>query len=112
MSVSLPLAPEKKLVVTYRVEPGCLGPAGADHIERFCTFAERGVSNVDADFVHWHITPRYDKNLAEMHYSVNGKELTHDKADKYLGVFKKNLDDFESHLQDRLALLIDYYWKR
>ena len=112
MGISLPLPSDKKLIVTYRVEPGCLGPEGADHIKAFCTFAEKGVADVDADFVHWHIIPRYDKTLPEMHYAVNNKELTHDQADQYLNVFQKGLDEFECHLQDKLALLIDSYWER
>ena len=29
------LSDEKKIRVMYRVEPGCLGPEGADHIEDF-----------------------------------------------------------------------------
>ena len=112
MPSEAPLAPQHKLEVTYRVEPGCLGPEGPEHVERFCHFAERGVSTLDADYIHWHITPRYDKSLPEMHYSVNGKPLSHDKADQYLNVFQKSLDEFEGHLQDNLAILIDYYWKR
>ncbi len=112
MSIALPLPEDKKLMVTYRVEPGCLGPKGKDHIEAFCDYAEKGVADVDADFVHWHITPRYDKTLSEMQYSVNSKKLSHDKADKYLNVFDKHLDEFEGHLQDKLAVLIDTYWKR
>ena len=29
-----------QLAVIYRVEPGCLGPEGAAHIEGFCQFAQ------------------------------------------------------------------------
>lgn len=112
MNHNLPLPQSKKLVVTYRVEPGCLGPEGKNHVDSFCQLAEKGVASVDSDFIHWHITPRHDKNLAEMHYSVNGKELNHDMADKYLNVFGKNLDEFEGHLHENLALIIDFYWKR
>ncbi|MFT5420796.1 MAG: hypothetical protein ACI9D5_001547 [Candidatus Endobugula sp.] len=31
-------------------------------------------------------------------YSVSGKQLSHDKADKYLHLFGKNLDEFEDHI--------------
>ena len=112
MNATLPLPDEKKLMVTYRVEPGCLGPTGANHIRKFCKYAEKEVADLDADFVHWQIAPRFSKAIAEMRYTVNRKELTHDKADKYLEVFGKNLDEFESHLQDRLAVLIDSYFER
>ena len=112
MNTSLPLPAEKKLMVTYRVEPGGLGPAGANHIRKFCKYAEKEVADLDADFIHWQIAPRFSKTVAEMRYTINRKELTHDKADKYLAVFGKNLDEFEAHLQDRLAVLIERYFDR
>ncbi|MFT6898769.1 MAG: hypothetical protein ACJA13_003196, partial [Paraglaciecola sp.] len=45
MPTSLPLPLYKKLTVTFRVEPGCLGPDGISHIEAFCKFAKREVAN-------------------------------------------------------------------
>ncbi len=89
MSNSLSLPKEKKLTVTYRVEPGCLGPKGADHIEKFCLFAQKQVESIDADFVHWEIVPRYDKSLPEMQYQIGKKRLSHDKAATYLQLFGK-----------------------
>ena len=35
--------------------------------------------------------------------------MNHDQADKYLGVFGKSLDEFEGHLDDQLANLIDEF---
>ena len=96
-------------MVLFRVEPGCLGPDGIEHIEKFCNFAEIEVANVDADFVHWDIVPRFDKTLPEIEYRISHKRLTHDKALKYLSLFDKNLDEFEEHLNDKLALLIDEF---
>ena len=112
MSLDLPLPMYKKLTVTFRVEPGCLGPDGADHIENFCKFAKKEVASLDSDFVRWIITPRYDKSLPETEYTTNNKRLDHDKAEKYLQVFSKELDDFEEHLQDKLSVLIDEYHGR
>jgi translation initiation factor 2 alpha subunit (eIF-2alpha) len=112
MGLSLPLPLYKKLTVTFRVEPGCLGPDGAEHIEEFCKYAKKEVAQLDADFVRWVITPRYDKSLPETEYKTNNKKLDHDKAEKYLRVFEKELDDFEEHLQDKLAELIDEYHGR
>ncbi|MFT6386758.1 MAG: hypothetical protein ACJAUP_000126 [Cellvibrionaceae bacterium] len=112
MNIALPLTSKKKLSVICRVEPGCLGPTGVDHIEQFCHLAEKGVARVDADFVHWHITPRYNKSLCEMNYSVDGKDLSHDKAEKYLQLFQKDLDEFEGHLQENLANMINLYLNR
>jgi translation initiation factor 2 alpha subunit (eIF-2alpha) len=112
MGLSLPLPLYKKLTVTFRVEPGCLGPDGAEHIEGFCKYAKKEVAQLDADFVRWVITPRYDKSLPETEYKTNNKKLDHDKAEKYLRVFEKELDEFEEHLQDKLAELIDEYHGR
>lgn len=112
MGLSLPLPLYKKLTVTFRVEPGCLGPDGVEHIEEFCKYAKKEVAQLDADFVRWVITPRYDKSLPETEYKTNNKKLDHDKAEKYLRVFEKELDEFEEHLQDKLAELIDEYHGR
>jgi hypothetical protein len=48
----LPLPMYKKLTVTFRVGPGCLGPDGIDHIEGFCKFAKKEVDGLDSDFIH------------------------------------------------------------
>ena len=109
MKIKLPLDQDKKLFVIFRVEPGCLGPQGVGHVADFCITAQKLVENIDADFVHWEISPRHDKDLPEMEYKLINKKLTHDKAAKYLALFDKNLDEFESHLHDKLALLIDEY---
>lgn len=112
MNDHLPLPLYKKLTVTFRVEPGCLGPDGINHIESFCKFAKKEVANLDSDFVRWVITPRFDKTLLETEYKTNNKRLDYDKAQKYLQVFGKELDEFEEHLQDRLSVLIDQYLGR
>ena len=112
MKTKLPLPQDKKLTVLFRVEPGCLGPDGKDQIEEFCRFAQTEVESVDSDFVHWDIVPRYDRSLSEMQYKISNKKLTHDKAAQYLQMFKKSLDEFEGHLHEKLALLVDQYLGR
>lgn len=109
MNIKLPLDQDKKLLVIFRVESGCLGPQGAEHVADFCLAAQKVVDNIDADFVQWEITPRHDKDLPEMEYKLVNKKLTHDKAAKYLSLFNKDLDEFEGHLHDKLALFIDEY---
>lgn len=111
MKQILPLPENKKLLVTYRVEPGCLGPSGAEHISKFCEFTQAKIQSLDDDYIIWDITPRNDKTLPEMQYSVLGKRITQTQAEKYLAVFGKNLDEFEGHLVDHLAVLIDEYMK-
>jgi hypothetical protein len=112
MHVSLPLPLYKKLTVTFRVEPGCLGPDGPVHIEGFCQYAKQHVAALHSDFVRWRIVPRYDKSLPETDYKTNNKRLDHLKARQYLGVFDQELDAFEAHFQDELARLIDLYLGR
>ncbi len=109
MSAVSELPKEKKLTVTYRVEPGCLGPGGVDLIENFCLFAASEMKGIDSGFIHWNLVPRFDKSLPEMAYEVLGKRMTHQQAEKYLGVFGKNLDELEGHLTDKLAELISLY---
>lgn len=109
MKEHLPLPQEKKLTVLYRLEPGCLGPDGVQHIESFCRFAQLQFESFDTDFIHWSLVPRYDKSLVEMQYLVGNKNLSHDKVEKYLAIFDKRLVEFEEHLHDKLAQLIDNY---
>ncbi len=108
----MPLTPEKKLNVLYRVEPGCLGPDGIQQIEDFCRFAEIEVKTVDSELIHWEIVPRYDKKLDEMTYRVMGKKLSYQQAEKYLTIFDKSLDNFEEHLHEKLAELIEKFLGR
>ena len=109
MKKKLPLPQEKKLTAICRLEPGCLGPGGKNHVDKFCSFAQKEVETIDSDFVHWEIIPRHDKSLAEMQYRISNKNLSHDKAEKYLGMFNKNLNEFEDHLHEKLTHLIDQY---
>lgn len=109
MEKAFSLPEGKKLLVTYRVEPGCLGPTGASKIVPFCEYAQANIQSLDAAYITWNIVPRSDKALPEMQYSVFGKRMTHTQAEKYLAVFGKELDEFEGHLVEKLALFIDNY---
>ncbi|QFU22829.1 hypothetical protein FM038_012190 [Shewanella eurypsychrophilus] len=109
MPKSVELPKEKKITVLCRIEPGCLGPKGLDHIEDFCRFANQELKRVDGNFIIWLPLPRYDKSLAEMQYSVNKKQLNHDKAAQYLAHFDCDLDDFEEHFHEQLSVMIDEF---
>ena len=106
---SLPLQDNKKLSVTYRVEAGCLGPDGVNHIAEFCKFAQLALQTLDSDFVLWNIVHRNDKTLPETQYKVDGKIMNHYQAEKYLAVFGKSLDEFEGHLSEELTTLIHQF---
>jgi len=73
---------------------------------------QKSVVDLDADFIHWNIIPRNDKTLPEMQYHVSKKKLTHDKADTYLQLFGKSLDEFEEHIQLECVSLINQYFDR
>lgn len=109
MSNSLPLQEDRKLAVTYRVEAGCLGPEGKNHIDEFCKFSQSALHSLDSDYIAWNIVHRKNKELPEMEYQVLEKMISHQQAEKYLAVFGKSLDDFEGHLSDQLATLIDQF---
>lgn len=109
MAASSILNNEQKLTVTYRVEPGCLGPTGADLIEAFCRYAQSQLQTLDADYINWNIIPRFDKTLPELSYQVLGKRTTQQQAEKYLALFGKRLEDLEGHLIDSLAELISNF---
>jgi len=112
MKKSLPLQENKKLSVTYRVEAGCLGPDGKNHITEFCKFAQSALQNLDSNYIVWNIIHRNDKTLPEMEYQVLGKIINHFQAEKYLTVFGKSLDEFEGHLSDQLTTLIHQFMNR
>ena len=109
MKNALPLPENKKLSVTYRIEPGCLGPEGGSHVVAFCDFAQEAFQSVNASYIHWIIVPRDDKSLPEMSYSAIGKRMNHSQADKYLALFDQSLDAFEMNLGIKMAAVINQY---
>ena len=112
MKDSLPLPESKKITVTYRLEPGCLGPKGSALIDSFCEFAQKQVQDLDSDYVIWSIVPRHDKTQPELQYSVLGKKINHAQADKYLAVFDKCINEFQEHIENKLTSLVDDFFER
>ena len=106
-----PLPEPRKICITFRVEPGCLGPEGIHHVDQFCVFAQDRFAHVDAEFVRWQITPRHDKALAETEYGVAGKRITNAQADRYAQALGHSLDELEDHLHTTLANLIDEFMR-
>lgn len=109
MNNLLTLDVDKKLVVTYRVEAGCLGPDGLNYISNFCKFAQLELQTQDSYYIVWNIVHRADKTLPEIQYGLVGKIIDSHKAEKYLSAFGNTLDDFESHLSEHLATLISQF---
>ncbi len=101
------LAPHQKLKLLYRVEPGCLGPDGVDHIEAFCLFAgDRIALPYYADCV---FVPRYDKRKPEVSYSLAGKLLAREQLETYLSYFGSDPSLLEESLEEQLALKIEEF---
>lgn len=103
------LPEEKKLTVIVRVEPGCLGPEGDAHIDAFCKMAAPEISQIDRHFANWKVIPRSDKTLPEIEYQINDKVLSSEKADRYLGLFSRELYQFEDDLNSYLVTIIEHF---
>lgn len=112
MKASLPLLEGKKLTVICRVEPGCLGPDGADRIDDFCLYAQQQIELLAVDYVTWQIIPRNDKRLPELEFDIDGKRLTGEQANRYFMMLGKSVDDFDANLSDELSLFIDGFLAR
>lgn len=108
----LPLPEDKKLLVTYHVESGCLGPEGKLHVSEFCRFAQKEFKAINSDYISLSIIPRSNKKAPEMQYNLINKTMNYSQAKQYLAVFGKCLDEFEGHLGDQLAALIDEFMER
>lgn len=107
-----PLAEGQKLIVIYRVESGCLGPDGKHLLDEFCDFAQLQMELQNSDIISWNIIPRNSKTLPEIEYNVVGKRISYSQAVRYLALFGKSLDGFESHLGEKIALLIESFMSR
>lgn len=110
MSV-LPLSEDKKLSITFRVEPGCLGPEGATLISGFCDIAQEAFKALASGCVSWDIVPRSDKTLPEIQYALMNKRISDIQAEQYLELFNIKLDELEGDFDDKLAILIDDYMR-
>lgn len=100
------------LEVIYRVEPGCLGPQGADYIEDFCKFSQPLVTAHTAGFMRWILVPRFDKSLPEMQCTLAGRSLNPAQAARLFAMYQTDPDELEAELNEQLTLLIDQYFGR
>jgi len=102
----------RRLLVQFRLEAGCLGPNGTDHIVDFCDFALAEIKPLNADFIEWEIMPRLDKLLPEIEYRLSGKRLNINQVSKYFQSFNHQLADFEALLDEKLTMSIEHYLNR
>lgn len=109
MPVTLPLPAEKKLTITFRLESGCLGPDGVNHIEPFCQKAQDHFNANDGDYIDWRFIPRLDNALPEKDYSVNNRPINREQASKYLELFERRFERFDDSIDEILGELINQY---
>lgn len=112
MKAAMVVAQDSQLTVIYNVEPGCLGPEGESHVSKFCSFAQKEIEDIDVGFINWDIIPRTDVSLPEIQYKIANKKLSHEKAIKYFESFKRNLDEFEEAIHEKITYLIESYMGR
>ena len=103
---------DKKMLVIFRMEPGALGPKGAEYIQEFCDFANPQLRGQDRTYIGCFIEPRFDKSLAEIEFQISSKKLSRSKANQYLSIFGENLTHFEDQFEDLLSAIIDQYLGR
>ncbi len=101
-----------QLEAVYRLEPGCLGPDGAQYIEEFCQFAQPLVSAHAPAFMRWVLTPRFDKSLPELQFRLGSRNLSEDQADRLCSTYQTDTDTLVEELNHHLMLLIDQYFGR
>lgn len=98
-----------KITVICRVEPGCLGPKGADHVERFCQIAQKQFDKIEPDKVEWQLIPRFDKTEAEIQYKLKNRNLSSEQAHLYLDALGQEQEEFEEELFKQLSTSIKSY---
>lgn len=106
------LPQEKKLIVEYRVEGGCLGPTGDNYVDGFCDFARIELASWEADLINWVFVPRKDKSIAELQYKIEEKNLSREQAKRFLQSFGKSIDELEAEIDETLFVLIDEYMSK
>ncbi len=106
------ISTDKILRVQFRLEPGCLGPDGANLIDAFCQFAQQEINSFNAEFIVWEVTPRVNKTQPEIQYRLNGKGLDTNQASRYLKLLGQDLSSFEEQLNDKLVIMIEKFFDR
>ena len=97
-----------RLTIQIRLEPGCLGPDGKQHIDTFCAAANRILAAIEPRRVHWVLLPRHDKQLAEQAYF---RPLSETQATLLLQRMGLTLDPLLEQSDAVLNQLIERYQK-
>lgn len=106
IDASSPLAP---MTLLFRIEPGCLGPDGRQHIETFCKLAEQVYLRHPLTGVQFEFVPRYDKQLPEREFLLGERTLNREQAVRLMEHYGHELPHIEAQLDDTLSRLITHY---
>ncbi|MDO2947505.1 hypothetical protein [Aeromonas simiae] len=101
--------PLPKLTLLFRIEPGCLGPDGPQHIAPFCTLAMQLFPRLEPDRVQWQIVPRHDKRLDELEFHLASRRLSEEQASQYLAQTGVSLPQLRERIDETLARLVERY---
>ena len=101
-----------KITVICRVEPGCLGPDGVNHVEAFCKLGQKEFDAIDPESIDWEIVPRFDKTKPEIQYQLKGRYLNEQQSELYLKALGKDPEAFEEALFKQLTLSVNHYFGR
>ncbi len=101
---------EEQILVICRIESGCLGPQGREHVVAFCDFIKDKFATPDLHFIQWEVVPREGLKFPELEYRLHGKRLLHDHAEKYLSLFNTEIKDFEDYIDDKIIAQIEQYF--
>lgn len=104
------LQQKQQLLVICRIESGCLGPQGHEHVVAFCDFIKDKFTKPDLHFIQWEVAPREGLDFPELEYRLQGKRLLHDHAKKYLSLFNTKIEDFEDYIDDKIIAQIEQYF--
>ncbi|MDX7763734.1 hypothetical protein SJS80_17705 [Aeromonas caviae] len=100
-----------RLTIQIRLEPGCLGPDGKQHIDTFCAAANRILAAIEPRRVHWVLLPRHDKQLPEQEFLIEGRKLSEAQASLLLQRLGLALDPLLEQSDAVLSQLIERYQK-
>ena len=100
-----------RLTIQIRIEPGCLGPDGKQHIDTFCTAASRVFAAIEPGRISWVLLPRHDKQLPEQEFLIEGRKLSEAQAGLLLQRMGASLAPLLEQSDAVLSQLIERYLK-
>jgi len=103
---------DDKLIIECRIEEGCLGPSGADHVDAFCEFATLALADINTEKMTCYVTPRENPSQQEFQYKLIDKKLSLQQANRYLAALGIEKLELEHRIDDRFLELIEQFMGR